>query len=146
MNYFERDNTSRPNKVLEDISVEADKMIRTATRLVAELQVNEARMASSLNRTNQMIMAQRLTFHLAEKLGKARVNDLMHEITKTGFEQGLTLREAFLASELAAELSAAELDALLDPQTYTGLAREQTLQIISDIREARTLDAQETTP
>lgn len=136
-NSFERDNTSRPNRVLAEISIESAQAIDTATRLVAELQVNAGRMRANLDRTRGMIMAQRIAFALAPEIGKSTANDRLHEIAKAGIENDQSLREAFLASDLAPLLSEAELDALLDPQTYTGLAEEQTRAVIQEIRARR---------
>ena len=43
-NFFERDNTSRPNKVLEQISLESDQMLAQAEPLLARLEVKPQRM------------------------------------------------------------------------------------------------------
>ena len=139
-NYFERDNTSRPNRVLEDISIEADAMLRTANRLLKSLQVNEETMALNLQKTNQLIMSQRVAFALADQIGKQVANDKMHAIAKSALENHQTLRRAFEASELAPLLSKAELDRLLDVTTYTGLASEQTTIVVNQIKHQRELE------
>jgi adenylosuccinate lyase len=136
-NYFERDNTSRPNRVLAAISIEADQMLRASTRLIQELIVNETVMRTNVDKTRGMIMSQRLAFVLAEDIGKKAANDRMHDVAKQALAQGQTLKAAFLASDLAGLISEAELDAALDPTTYVGLAAEQTDLVIKQIRQQR---------
>lgn len=136
-NYFERDNTSRPNRVLADISTEADQMLRAGTRLISELIVNEHVMRANIDKTGGLIMSQRLAFALADKLGKKEANDRMHDIAKHAMARQQTLKQAFLESELAGMISERELDALLDPTTYVGLAAEQTDLVIKQIKQQR---------
>lgn len=136
-NYFERDNTSRPNRVLEALSIEADAMYRTIIPLIQELRVNEAVMRENLDKTRGLMLSQRLTFALADQLGKTAANDKLHQIAKDAHTRGLTLRAAFAESDLAGLLDEAVLDDLLDPTTYIGLAEEQTEQVIRHIRERR---------
>lgn len=139
-NYFERDNTSRPNRVLDEISIEADGMLRTANRLLKSLRVNPETMLANLQTTKGLIMSQRVAFALAEQIGKKTANDKMHEVAKQALDQNLSLREAFEASVLATLLSSDQLDQLLDVTTYTGLASQQTSAVIAEIRALRSAE------
>ncbi len=136
-NHFERDNTSRPNRVLAQISVEADAMMRASSRLLGRLKINEEVMAKNVGRTNQLIMSQRLVFELADQIGKTTANDRLHDIAKVAYEEDISLKQAFLASDLAPLISEARLDELLDPTTYVGLAAEQTREVVAAIRKQR---------
>ena len=143
-NYFERDNTSRPNRVLADISIESEQMLLTATLLVRQLIVNEGVMLANINKTRGLMLSQRLAFALAASLGKKEANDRMHDVAKRALARQETLREAFLASDLAALLDEAQLDALLEPTTYIGLAAQQTEIVINQIRAQRRKEGLET--
>tara|TARA_R110002072_G_scaffold51389_5_gene137938 strand:- start:1584 stop:3020 length:1437 start_codon:yes stop_codon:yes gene_type:complete len=136
-NYFERDNTSRPNQVLAEISIEADQMLRSATKLIQELIVNEDVMRANVDKTQGLMLSQRLAFALAADLGKQEANDRMHEVAKRAVARQETLREAFLNSDLAPLLETEQLDALLEPTTYIGLAVQQTETVIHQIRKQR---------
>jgi len=136
-NYFERDNTSRPNRVLDEISIEADGMLRTANGLLKSLRINSDVMLVNLQKTKGLIMSQRVAFALADQIGKKTANDKMHEVAKQALQQNLSLREAFEASELASLLSSEDLDQLLDVTTYTGLASQQTSAVIEEIKNLR---------
>lgn len=136
-NHFERDNTSRPNRVLEEISIEASQMLRSANRLIDRLTVNEDAMARNLGRTNQLIMSQRLVFELADQIGKTTANEKLHDVAKIAYRDDLTLGEAFRRSEMADLIAPERLEELLDPASYVGLAAEQTRRVVANIRERR---------
>ena len=134
VNIFERDNTSRPNKVLADISIASSKQLAIAHRLLKKLIVRPQMMLNNLNRTGQLIMAQRLTFALAKKLGKTTANDKIRHIARTALAQNIDLRTAFLNSGLSEQLTPLQLDELLDPTTYLGQTVEQVEAVIAEVR------------
>lgn len=142
-NYFERDNTSRPNRVLAEISTEADAMYRNITPLLRELKVNKQVMLENLNKTRGLMLSQRLAFALAEKIGKTDANTKLHEVAKVAHENGMTLRESFLASDLKDLIGEKTLDELMEPTTYIGLAEQQTELIIESIRKQRLEEGRE---
>ena len=49
INFFERDNTSRPNRMLETLSLEMELQLRDASRLIDRLEIFPERMRSNLN-------------------------------------------------------------------------------------------------
>ena len=133
INLFERDNTSRPSKVLADISIASGRQLTTANKILEELIVKPKVMLKIMSRTRQLIMAQRLTFGLAEKIGKTTANEKMRQIAGIALEQNIDLKTAFLNSEISQHLTLTELDQLLDPTTYKGLAAEQVDAVIIEV-------------
>ncbi len=136
-NFFERDNTSRPNRILAEISIEAEAMYRSVTSLVSNLRVNEAVMAQNLSKTRGLMLSQRLAFALGDKIGKSEANKALQEIAKTAHEDGLTLGQAFRNSKLSSLIDDDELNELMEPTTYVGLAVKQTELVIQEIRQLR---------
>ena len=94
-------------------------------------------MRANVDKTQGLILSQRLAFALAADLGKQEANDRMHEVAKRAVARQETLREAFLNSDLAPLLETEQLDALLEPTTYIGLAVQQTETVIHQIRKQR---------
>ena len=138
INVFERDNTSRTNRLLADISLDTEKMLADATALLSNLQVNPDAMRANLDRTGGMIMAQRVAFALADQLGKTTANARLHELATEAMKKDLTLRQAIERSDdLGPLFTNTQLDALFDPSTYTGLAAEQVEAVIAYCLEAR---------
>ena len=141
INSFERDDTSRTAKVLASISLETEQMLLQANLLLKKLKINEQVMLDNLERTNGLIMSQRIAFELADKIGKATANNLMRKIVKKAFQENIPLKEAITRSpEISKYFSNEQLDNLLDPSTYIGLSAEQTESVVKEIFEKRKLE------
>ena len=80
INSFERDQP-RSDESIKDISITASDMLKTAKRLFSELEVNKEVMRKNLDLTKGLILSQRVTFYLAEKIGKDTADSIMHEVS-----------------------------------------------------------------
>ena len=137
VNSFERDGQKSDDE-LKAISIASEEMLERAKPLLAQLKVNKEKMRENLDLTNGLILSQRLTFYLAEKIGKDTANDLMHDVAKYALENNLTLYEVSLENEIISKhISKSELKLILDPETYIGLAAEQAQIIIKEIELKR---------
>jgi len=137
VNSFERDGQKSDDE-LKMISIESEKMLNKAKPLLRELKVNKNKMRENLEITNGLILSQRLTFYLADKIGKDTANDLMHDVAKLALKRDISLKEAALSNKIISEnISEDELNTILNPETYIGLAAEQAEIIIKDIENKR---------
>ncbi|GAA5525500.1 3-carboxy-cis,cis-muconate cycloisomerase [Microbulbifer aestuariivivens] len=141
VNVFERDNTSRTNNLLAEITIEFDEMLYAARKLLGNLKVNPEVMAANLDKTRGLILSQRVTFALADKIGKTTANGVLHELAVEAMDKNISLRQAIEASQdIGPHFSADELDRLFDASSYVGLAEEQVEAVIEYCREARKRD------
>ena len=125
---------------IKDISIIASDMLKTAKRLFSELEVNKEVMRKNLDLTKGLILSQRVTFYLAEKIGKDTADNIMHEVSMEALRSGITLKEAIQKNkDISKYFSDDILSDLLDPETYIGLAKKQTQLIIKEIEEKRKL-------
>ena len=138
INSFERDGEKSDDE-LKQISIVTEQMLDRAKPLIKELKVNKQKMRDNLDLTNGLILSQRLTFYLADKIGKDTANELMHDVAKYALENNLTLEEAALQNSIVSKnITESELKNILDPETYIGLAVKQAQLIIEDIENKRT--------
>mgnify|MGYP005667523179 FL=1 len=138
INSFERDGAKSDSEI-QLISIAAEDMIDAAKLMLSQLEVNKEMMRNNLDKTKGLILSQRVTFELGKSIGKDSANDLMHDVAMFALKNNLTLREAIKSnSKTASYFSESELDELLNPETYIGLAIEQTKLIIKEIEEKRT--------
>ena len=138
INSFERDGEKSDDE-LKQISIVTEQMLDRAKPLLKELKVNKQKMRDNLDLTNGLILSQRLTFYLADKIGKDTANELMHDVAKFALENNLTLEEAALQNRIISKnITKSELKNILDPETYIGLAVKQAQLIIQDIENKRT--------
>ena len=139
VNSFERDQP-RSDETLKDISITAELMTNTAIRLLNELEVNKDVMRKNLNITNGLILSQRVTYFLADIIGKDTAESMIHDIAMKAITENISLSDAIKNDKIASQyFTDQDLKNLLDPETYIGLAIEQVEIIINQI-EANRLD------
>jgi adenylosuccinate lyase len=141
VNFFERDNTSEPNIILKKISVESEKNLLTAYALLDQLKVNRDAMRRNLDRTHGFIMAQRVAFALSATLGKEEADKLVHAMIHDAIKMKIGFRQALLKNPVSSRLlSPNEIDTLLEPEGYLGLAREEIQAVIVRVEALRRTD------
>ncbi|MGH3126505.1 MAG: 3-carboxy-cis,cis-muconate cycloisomerase [Gaiellaceae bacterium] len=87
-----------------------------AADAVSGIEVDPHRMRVNLEVGGGLVVAERISFALSDRLGRRQAHDVVAEAARAP-----SFREALLADERVA-LSGAELDALLDPTGYLGSA------------------------
>jgi adenylosuccinate lyase len=99
------------------------------------LRVNVERMTENLDRLGGLLLSEAVMLRLGEALGRNAAHDLVYEAAMAAFEGTGRFRELLLADErVASALAPAELDALLDPAAYTGLAGRFVDRVVAQAR------------
>ena len=101
-----------------------------AADAVAGVEVDAARMRRNLDVSQGLVVAERVSYALTPRLGRAAAHELVAEAARAA-----SFREALLADERTG-LSADELDLLLDPATYLGAAEELVDRALAEYDEA----------
>jgi adenylosuccinate lyase len=92
--------------------------LRFGVELVEGLEVDRERMAANVAAHGGYVQSEPVMRALTDRLGKHRAHELVYAASMRGQAGGVTLREALGADPvIAAELTADDLDALLDPVT-----------------------------
>jgi 3-carboxy-cis,cis-muconate cycloisomerase len=96
-----------------------------ATVDIAEgLEVDVARMRVNLDATHGLIMAEAVTFALAERIGKSEAHHLMEAASKKAVADKKDLRDVLAADpKVTAHLDAGQLAKLFEPMAYQGVAQ-----------------------
>ena len=136
-NVFERDNTSRPNRALEQISIDAHSSIMDTGGLLARLVVDPGRMEENLLRTDGMIMAQRVVFELVPHIGKEAAEERVAKAAERAVAGGTSFRSELLADRELAPHLRGTIDALLDYRTYLGDSAGQVDRTIAALENSR---------
>jgi 3-carboxy-cis,cis-muconate cycloisomerase len=99
-------------------TMEAVDRVRSS---LSGLRVEPERMRANLDLSGGLLMAESLAMALAPSLGRRQALLLARDVAARAREQGLDLRAAALAEErIRSVLSAADVDAALDPAGYLG--------------------------
>jgi 3-carboxy-cis,cis-muconate cycloisomerase len=92
--------------------------------LAEGLEVDVARMRANLDATHGLIMAEAVTFALAEKIGKSDAHRLMEAASKKAVADQKHLRDVLTSdSRVTAHLDAKQIAALFEPMAYQGVSQ-----------------------
>ena len=88
------------------------------------LEVDAARMRANLDTTNGLIMAESVTFALAEKLGKSEAHHLVEAASKKAVAEKKALRDVLACDpRVAQQFDAKKLADLFEPMAYQGVSQ-----------------------
>ena len=97
--------------------------LRHSLTIFDGLVVDAHAMRRNLDRSQGTILAEAVMMRLAERTGRQRAHDLVYEACLLANQRGSSLRSGLLeVPEIAAVFTEAEIDDLLDPVNYVGLA------------------------
>jgi 3-carboxy-cis,cis-muconate cycloisomerase len=100
------------------------------------LQINPVRMRANLDATRGQIMAEAVSFRLAEKFGKAEAHKMLEQAGRKARSEGRNLKSVLAADKtIAAHVPARELDALFDPMQYQGVAQSLIDRLLAAARK-----------
>jgi 3-carboxy-cis,cis-muconate cycloisomerase len=98
------------------------------------LEVDAIRMRANLDTTNGLIMAEAVTFALAEKIGKSDAHHLVEAASKQAVATKKHLREVLAADpKVSAKLDAQKLADLFEPMAYQGVSQDLIDRLLASL-------------
>jgi 3-carboxy-cis,cis-muconate cycloisomerase len=109
------------------------------TRVMLEgLEVDAARMRENLDMTHGAIVSEAVMMGLGPYLGRQRAHDLVYDICREVAVTGTPLIDLLARNpEISRHLSRAELERVVDPANYLGLAGEMVDRVLASERKDR---------
>ena len=124
--------------ILPEAFVLAGGALENALEILRGLVVDEARMQANLQMTHGLIMSEAVMMGLAPHIGRNQAHDVVYDACAKCADGGMTLRGVLIADDrIAKHLSEAEIDAMLDPANYLGVAPQMVDQVIALVQAAR---------
>lgn len=109
--------------------------LQQALLLVPGLEVDAARMRANLDLTQGLVLAEAVSIALAQRIGRDAAHHLLEQCCKQSVREGVHLRQVLgNHAEVSAQLSARDLDRLLDPALYLGQARRWVERAVAEHR------------
>jgi 3-carboxy-cis,cis-muconate cycloisomerase len=100
--------------------------------LVAGLTIDAKRMRANLDLTHGMIVSEAVMMGLGPHLGRQRAHDLVYDICREVVASGRPLIDLLAENaEISRHLSRADLEKLVDPANYLGLAGEMIDRVLA---------------
>jgi adenylosuccinate lyase len=111
-----------------------DAAVKKMNYVLAGLTVRPANMRRNLDIQKGLLMSEPVMMALGHKLGRQMAHELVYEICMDAFTRDEPLREALLKNpEISSRISESELDAMLDPSSYLGMAETFVDRVLASI-------------
>ena len=102
--------------------------------LLSGLEVDTERMRRNLAATGGLIVAEAVMMALAPHIGRQRAHDVVYAACREAEGSGASLRDVLARSaDVSARLDDKRLDALLDPENYTGSAADMVERLLASL-------------
>jgi 3-carboxy-cis,cis-muconate cycloisomerase len=102
------------------------------------LEVDAARMRENLDMTHGAIVSEAVMMGLGPYLGRQRAHDLVYDICREAAATGTPLIDLLARNpEISQHLSGHELERMVDPANYLGLAGEMVDRVLASERRDR---------
>jgi len=102
--------------------------------ILENLVVDKQRMRDNLNIGGGLLMSESVMMGLAPKIGKKKAHELVYAAAGKANDSGITLRKALLNdSSITNYLSEAEIDILIEPLNYTGVADKMVDAVLAKV-------------
>lgn len=110
-------------ETLPELAVITAGALSWTVETIEGLEIDAGRMRANLDLTRGLIMAEAVQMALGAKIGRQVAHGLLERASRRALAEGLHLKEALAAEpEVMSQLTPADLDRLLDPLAYTGVA------------------------
>jgi len=99
--------------------------VKKTAVLTGGLNVRAENMRRNLDITGGLMLSEAVMMQLAPVLGRQESHEIVYQAAQATAVDGRTMKQALMdVPEVTAKLSEAEIDAILDPEAYTGLCAE----------------------
>jgi 3-carboxy-cis,cis-muconate cycloisomerase len=111
-----------------------DAAVNKMNYVLSGLTVRSANMRHNLDIQKGLLMSEPVMMALGYKLGRQVAHELVYEVCMDAFMQGHSLRQGLLKNpEIASQISETELDAMLDPSSYLGMAETFVDRVLASL-------------
>ncbi|ASM35964.1 MAG: adenylosuccinate lyase [Campylobacter sputorum] len=127
-------------KLLPEIFLMLSVVLENMKVVLSGLKVKKDKMLKNLDLLGGYVLAERVMFALADKLGKQHAHELVYELSMKGIENNLTFKEVLLQNDTVTKiLSFKDIDELLDASTYVGYAPQIVDKFLQNIKNSEML-------
>ena len=127
-------------KLLPEIFLMLSVVLANMKTALSGLEVKKESMLKNLNLLGGYVLAERVMFALAGKLGKQHAHEVVYQAAMKGIENHLSFKEVLLKDETVSKiLSNDEIEKLLDATTYVRYAPKLVDDFLEKIKDAKIL-------
>ncbi len=120
--------------LIPEVFIMTQGALELSCRVLRGLRVNADKMLANLHITDGLLLSERVMFALSDRYGRQIAHDLVYDCAMTAYERKSPFIDALLENQQVAEvLDRAQLETLLDPRQYTGLADRFVDRVLASV-------------
>ncbi|WP_152656909.1 adenylosuccinate lyase [Oceanobacillus sp. CFH 90083] len=121
---------------LPEICLYLSSQLKTTINVLKGLIVKPENMLRNLNMQGGLLLSERIMFALSEKVGKQTAHHLVYELAMKSYEKNIPFKTTLIENEeVSSVLSEEQIEQLLDPSQYTGLASAKVEEVIAQFKK-----------
>lgn len=121
-------------KVMPEICLMLSVVLENMKFVLSGLEVKKAQMIKNLDILQGYVLAERVMFALADKLGKQHSHEIVYELSMQGIEKGVHFKDMLKNDKVVMEiLTQSQIDELLDATTYVGYAPKLVEKLLKNV-------------
>ncbi len=132
----ERDLTNSANErfIFSQSFILLDYMLEQMKYILENLEFFEENIERNLNMTKSLILAERIMVYLSKKgiMGRQQAHEFVRQMSIKAKQQNIDLKQALLQSDIINKIDKQEFEALFDPHSYIGKAKEIVERVINE--------------
>ncbi len=127
---------------LAESSVLTARALDTANDALTNLAISEERITTNLDYLRGLLFSEAVMFHLGRKLGKLTAHEVVYEAAmRAQLEEGIDFKTALMENkEVAANVTCAELDELMNYSSHIGTSKGQVRDVIDTAKSMAKTD------
>ena len=125
-------------EALERACTTMGELLAIGEHVSAGLTVNPAMMKRNLDLLNGLLLSESVMIELGARVGKQRAHEIVYDDAMKSIQTGVSFRDALLDDPRVSDhLGKEEIDTLLEPERYAGLASQMTRDMVALSRAER---------
>lgn len=126
---------------LEDSCLTMGELLTYGEDMAKNMTVNPQRMKMNLNLLRGLLLSESVMIELGKKIGKQSAHEIVYEDAMKSIKEEAEFKQVLLEdTRVNQHLTEAEMDRLLNPEEYVGLAPKMTRDIVALSRKEREKD------
>lgn len=126
---------------LPEICLYLSAQLKSTIAVLKGLHVKQENMLKNLHMQNGLLLSEQIMFALSDELGKQTAHHIVYELAMKAFEENISFKTLLKEdAKVRKVLSEQQIDELLDPEKYIGLAAQKVENVIHSITSRGLLD------
>ena len=128
-------------EALKELCLIMGKLLTHGENMAKNVTVNPARMKTNLNLLRGLMLSESIMLELGRNIGKQAAHEIIYDDATKAMREGIEFKQTLLEDTRVGQyLAEADIDRLLNPEKYTGLASQMAKDMITLSRRERAED------